>query len=504
MAAEKITSRAKDYSQWYLDIVNRAELAENSDVRGCMVIKPHGYAIWEKIQRALDRMFKDTGHVNAYFPLFIPKSFLAREEQMAEGFAKECAVITHHRLKAIPGQGVEVDPESKLEEPLIIRPTSETIIWNTYRNWVQSWRDLPLLINQWANVVRWEMRTRLFLRTAEFLWQEGHTAHATQQEAEEETRQMVDVYRAFAEEWMAMPVLVGPKSEGQKFPGAVYTLCIEAMMQDKKALQAGTSHFLGQNFAKAFDVTFQDREGKREFAWATSWGVSTRLIGGLIMTHSDDQGLVLPPRLAPIHAVIVPIYKSDAERSAVLEAANKLAQSIRDLPLREWLNYDPVTVRVDDREQYQPGFKFNEWELKGVPVRVELGPKDLAKGACVLARRDLPGKEAKEMGVPLTKAAARIGEMLQAMQTALFERARKIREENTYEVDSYDEFKKKIEEPGGFLLAHWDGTRETEDRIAAETKATIRCIPFDRKKEAGKCMVTGQPSQGRVVFAKAY
>jgi len=504
MAAEKITSRAKDYSQWYLDIVNRAELAENSDVRGCMVIKPHGYAIWERIQRALDRMFKDTGHVNAYFPLFIPKSFLAREEQMAEGFAKECAVITHHRLKAIPGQGVEVDPESKLEEPLIVRPTSETIIWNTYRTWVQSYRDLPLLINQWANVVRWEMRTRLFLRTAEFLWQEGHTAHATQQEAEEETQRIVELYRSFAEDWMAMPVLVGPKSEGQKFPGAVYTLCIEAMMQDKKALQAGTSHFLGQNFAKAFDVTFQDKQGKREHAWATSWGVSTRLIGGLIMTHSDDQGLVLPPRLAPIHAVIVPIYKSDAERSAVLEAANKLAQSIKDLPLREWLNYEPVTVRVDDREQYQPGFKFNEWELKGVPVRVELGPKDLAKGACVLARRDLPGKEAKEMGVPLAQAAKRIGEMLKAMQTALFERARKFRDENTHEIDSYEEFKKRIEEPGGFFLAHWDGTRETEDRIAAETKATIRCIPFNSKKQAGKCMVTGQPSKERVVFAKAY
>lgn len=504
MATEKITSRAKDYSQWYLDIVNRAGLAENSDVRGCMVIKPHGYAVWENIQRALDRMFKDSGHVNAYFPLFIPKSFLAREEQMAEGFAKECAVITHHRLKAIPGGGIEVDPESKLDEPLIVRPTSETIIWNTYRNWVQSYRDLPLLINQWANVVRWEMRTRLFLRTAEFLWQEGHTAHATQQEAEEETRRMVEVYRTFAEEWMAMPVLVGPKSEGQKFPGAIYTLCIEAMMQDKKALQAGTSHFLGQNFAKAFDVKFQDRDGKVEYAWATSWGVSTRLIGGLIMTHSDDQGLVLPPRLAPIHAVIVPIYKTPEEKSAVLEAANKLAQEIRALPLREWLNYEAVTVKVDDREQYQPGFKFNEWELKGVPVRVELGPKDLAKGACVLARRDLPGKEAKEMGVPLNAAAARIGEMLKAMQTALFERASQFRDSNMHEVDSYDDFKKRIEEPGGFYLAHWDGTRETEDRISAETKATIRCIPFDRKKETGKCMVTGQPSEGRAVFAKAY
>jgi prolyl-tRNA synthetase len=504
MAAEKITSRAADYSQWYLDIVHRAGLAENSDVRGCMVIKPHGYAVWEKMQRGLDRLFKDTGHVNAYFPLFIPKSFLAREEEMAAGFAKECAVITHYRLKAVPGQGLQVDPEAKLEEELIVRPTSETIIWNTYKNWIQSYRDLPLLINQWANVVRWEMRTRLFLRTAEFLWQEGHTAHATQAEAEEEARRMVDVYRTFAEDWMAMPVLVGPKSDGQKFPGAVYTLCIEALMQDGKALQAGTSHFLGQNFAKAFDVQFQNEKGQREFAWATSWGVSTRLIGGLIMTHSDDQGLVLPPRLAPIHAVIVPIYKTADERSAVLEAANKLAAEIRELPLREWLNYEPVTVKVDDREQYQPGFKFNEWELKGIPVRVELGPKDLAKGACVLARRDLPGKEAKEMGVPLTKAAARIGEMLKAMQQALFDRAKTFREANTRAVDSYDEFKKLIDAPGGFLLAHWDGTRETEDRIAAETKATIRCIPFDRKSEAGKCILTGKPSEGRVVFAKAY
>jgi prolyl-tRNA synthetase len=502
--AEKITPRAKDYSQWYLDIVKAAGLAENSDVRGCMVIKPHGYAIWEKIQRGLDRLFKDTGHVNAYFPLFIPKSFLAREEEMAEGFAKECAVVTHHRLKSVPGGGIEVDPEAKLEEPLVVRPTSETIIWNTYKSWVQSYRDLPLLINQWANVVRWEMRTRLFLRTAEFLWQEGHTAHATECEAIEETRRMVDVYRAFAEEWMAMPVLVGPKSEGQKFPGAIYTLCIEAMMQDKKALQSGTSHFLGQNFARAFDVQFQNREGKLEYAWATSWGVSTRLIGGLIMTHSDDQGLILPPRLAPIHAVIVPIYKSAEERSAVLAAAQKLAASIRDLPLREWLNYEPVTVKVDDREQYQPGFKFNEWEVKGVPVRVELGPKDLAKGACVLARRDLPGKEAKEMGVPLDRAAARVGELLQAMQKELFERARKYRDANSFEVNSYEEFKQKIEEPGGFLWAHWDGSRETEDRIANETKATIRCIPFDRKKEAGRCMVTGKPSEGRVVFAKAY
>jgi prolyl-tRNA synthetase len=423
---------------------------------------------------------------------------------MAAGFAKECAVVTHYRLKAVPGQGLVVDPEAKLEEELIVRPTSETIIWHTYKNWIQSYRDLPLLINQWANVVRWEMRTRLFLRTAEFLWQEGHTAHATQTEAEEETRRMVEVYRTFAEEWMAMPVLVGPKSEGQKFPGAVYTLCIEAMMQDGKALQAGTSHFLGQNFAKAFDVQFQNKEGQREFAWATSWGVSTRLIGGLIMSHSDDQGLVIPPRLAPIHAVIVPIYKTAEERSAVLEAANKLAAEVRELPLREWLNYEPVTVKVDDREQYQPGYKFNEWELKGIPVRVELGPKDLAKGACVLARRDLPGKEAKEMGVPLTKAANRIGEMLKAMQTALFEKAKNLRDTNTRAVDSYDQFKTLIEEQPGFLMAHWDGTRETEERIAAETKATIRCVPFDRKPEPGKCILTGKPSEGRVVFAKAY
>lgn len=504
MAGEKITKRADDYSQWYLDIVHRAGLAENSDVRGCMVIKPQGYAIWEKMQRGLDRLFKDTGHVNAYFPLFIPKSFLAREEEMAAGFAKECAVVTHYRLKAIPGKGVQVDPEAKLEEELIIRPTSETIIWNTYKNWIQSYRDLPLLINQWANVVRWEMRTRLFLRTAEFLWQEGHTAHATQQEAEEETRRMLEVYQNFAENWMAMPVLTGPKSEGQKFPGAVYTLCIEAMMQDRKALQAGTSHFLGQNFAKAFDVKFQSAEGKLEYAWATSWGVSTRLIGGLIMTHSDDQGLVVPPRLAPIHVVIVPIGKGEAERKSVLEAAEKLATGLRDLPREEFFGYEPVTVKIDKDLDKSPGWRFNEWELKGVPIRVELGPKDLANNACVLARRDLPGKENKQMGVPLADAPGRIVTMLKEMQQALFDRAKQLREANTFEVNSYDEFKKKIDEPGGFLLAHWDGTRETEEQISAETKATIRCIPFDRKKEAGKCMVTGKPSEGRVVFAKAY
>jgi prolyl-tRNA synthetase len=502
--AEQITPRAKDYAQWYLDVVQRAGLAENSAVRGCMVIKPHGYALWERMQRALDRMFKDTGHVNAYFPLFIPKSYLAREEQMAEGFAKECAVVTHYRLKSVPGKGLIVDPEAKLEEELIIRPTSETIIWNTYKGWIQSYRDLPLLINQWCNVVRWEMRTRLFLRTAEFLWQEGHTAHATQKEAEAEARLILDVYQRFAEEWMAMPVLTGPKTEGQKFPGAIYTLCIEALMQDKKALQAGTSHYLGQNFAKAFDVKFQSSAGQLEYAWATSWGVSTRLVGGLLMTHSDDQGLVVPPRLAPIHVVIVPIFRKPEERQAVVAAAQQLAARIKDVPLGDWLNYEPLVVKVDDRDQYQPGFKFHEWEVKGVPIRVELGPKDLANNACVLARRDLPGKESKEMGVPLASAATRIVELLKTMQIELLERAREFRAANSFHVETYDEFKQKIEEPGGFLWAHWDGTKETEDRIAAETKATIRCIPFDRTLEAGKCMVTGKPSAGRVVFAKAY
>ncbi len=502
--AEKVTPRDKDYSQWYLDIVQQAGLAENSEVRGCMVIKPHGYAIWEKMQQALDRMFKDTGHVNAYFPLFIPKSFLAKEEEMAAGFAKECAVVTHYRLKAVPGKGIQVDPEARLEEELIIRPTSETIIWHTYKNWIQSYRDLPLLINQWCNVVRWEMRTRLFLRTAEFLWQEGHTAHATQAEAEEETRRMLGVYQTFAEDWMAMPVFTGPKSDGQKFPGAVYTLCIEAMMQDRRALQAGTSHFLGQNFAKAFDVKFQNQAGQLEHAWATSWGVSTRLVGGLIMTHSDDQGLVLPPRLAPIHVVIVPIFRKPEEKVAVCAAAQQLAQAIRDLPPDPWLNYQPLGVKVDDRDQHQPGFKFNQWELRGVPIRIELGPKDLANNACVLARRDLPGKEAKEMGLPLAAAPARIFDRLKAMQTALFDKAKKFRDANCHSVDTYDDFKKMIEEPGGFLFAHWDGTRASEDRIAAETKATIRCIPFDRTKEAGQCILTGQPSEGRVVFAKAY
>jgi prolyl-tRNA synthetase len=501
--AEKITPRATDYSQWYLDVVKQAGLAENSDVRGCMVIKPNGYSLWEKIQRGLDGLFKETGHVNAYFPLFIPKSFLAKEEEMAEGFAKECAVVTHYRLKAEKGKGLVVDPEARLEEELIIRPTSETIIWNTYRNWVQSYRDLPLLINQWCNVVRWEMRTRLFLRTAEFLWQEGHTAHATQEEAEVETRRMVEIYRQFAEDWRAMPVFVGPKSEGQKFPGAVYTLCIEALMQDGKALQAGTSHFLGQNFSKAFDVTFQSDKGVREFAWATSWGVSTRLIGGLLMTHSDDQGLVVPPRLAPLHVVICPLGKTDAERSNSIAAGEKLAVEIRALPRDEFFGFEPISVKVDIEFDKSPGWRFAEHELRGVPVRVELGPKDLDKQSCVLGRRDRPGKDGKEMGVPLAQAAGRIDRLLRDMQKSLFDRAKAFRDAHVRTADSYDQFKTLIEEPG-FVWAHWDGTRATEDRVQQETKATIRCIPFDGPQTPGNCMVTGAPSSRPVLFARAY
>jgi prolyl-tRNA synthetase len=501
--AEKITPRANDYSQWYIDIVKQAQLAENAAVRGCMVIKPTGYALWENMQRGLDRLFKETGHVNAYFPLFIPKSFLAREEEMAEGFAKECAVVTHYRLKAEKGKGLVIDPEAKLDEELIVRPTSETIIWNTYKDWIQSYRDLPLLINQWANVVRWEMRTRLFLRTAEFLWQEGHTAHATEAEAREETRTMLEVYRRFAEEWMAMPVLTGPKSEGQKFPGAVETLCIEAMMQDGRALQAGTSHFLGQNFAKAFDVTFTNREGKREFAWATSWGVSTRLIGGLIMTHSDDNGLVVPPRLAPTHVVICPMGRSDAERAPAIEAAEALAREIRAIPRDEFYGYEPIQVKIDTTFDKQPGFRFAEYELRGVPVRVELGPKDLEKQACVVARRDVPGKEGKQVGVPLAGAAMHIDGLLREIQAGLLDRARKFRDSRIRSVDNYDDFKAAIEEPG-FLLAHWDGKRETEDAIQQETKATIRCIPFAGDDSPGSCVKTGRPSARRVIFARAY
>jgi prolyl-tRNA synthetase len=499
---KKITTRMNDYSQWYLDIVRRAELAENSDVRGCMVIKPNGFALWENMQRAIDGLFKATGHVNAYFPLFIPKSFFQKEEQMAEGFAKECAVVTHYRLKSKDGK-IEVDPEAKLEEELIVRPTSETIIWNTYRGWIQSYRDLPLLINQWCNVVRWEMRTRLFLRTAEFLWQEGHTAHATQAEAEAETLQMVNVYRQFAEEWMAMPVLVGPKSDGQKFPGAVYTLCIEALMQDGRALQAGTSHFLAQNFSKAFDVQFTAESGKREFAWATSWGASTRLIGGLIMTHSDDNGLVLPPRLAPTHVVICPMGKNDEERAPCIVAAEKLASAIGELPRDDFYGYQPLRVKIDRDYKNMPGHRFAEWELRGVPVRVEIGPKDIEKNACVLARRDIPGKEGKTMGVPMADAPKQIDALLRQIQKNLFDRAKKFRDDTMRTANSYDEFKQMIEQPG-FVWAHWDGTRATEDKIQEETKATIRVIPFDGPKEPGKCMVTGAPSERRVVFARAY
>ena len=499
---KKITSRAANYSEWYLDIVHRAGLAENSEVRGCMVIKPNGYALWEKIQQGLDGLFKATGHVNAYFPLFIPKSFFQREEQMAEGFAKECAVVTHYRLLSNQGR-IEVDPAAKLEEELIVRPTSETIIWNSYKSWIQSYRDLPLLINQWANVVRWEMRTRLFLRTAEFLWQEGHTAHATQQEAEAETAQMVEVYRKFAEDWMAMPVIVGRKSEGQKFPGAVYTLCIEALMQDGKALQAGTSHFLGQNFAKAFDVTFQDEKGQRQHPWATSWGASTRLIGGLIMTHSDDTGLIVPPRLAATHVVIVPLGKNDAERQPVLEAANKLANALRSMPRDEFHGYQPLVVKIDQDFSKAPGFRFAEWELRGVPVRVEIGPKDMEKNACVVARRDMPGKEGKTMGVPIEGAPAFIDKLMREIQQNLFTRAKQCRDASMRRAETYDQFKQMIEEPG-FIWAHWDGTTETENLIQEETKATIRCIPFDRPAETGKCMVTGKPSEGLVVLARAY
>jgi prolyl-tRNA synthetase len=501
--AEKITPRKDDYAKWYLDVVKQAGLADNSDVRGCMVIKPTGYAIWENMQRGLDRMFKDTGHVNAYFPLFIPMSYLAKEEQMAEGFAKECAVVTHYRLKADKGVPLHVDPDAKLEEPLIVRPTSETIIWNTYKNWIQSYRDLPLLINQWCNVVRWEMRTRLFLRTAEFLWQEGHTAHATAKEAEEETLQMVRVYQKFAEEFMAMPVMVGPKSEGQKFPGAIYTLCIEAMMQDGKALQAGTSHFLGQNFAKAFDVTFTNVDNKIEHAWATSWGVSTRLIGGLIMTHSDDNGLVLPPRLAPTHVVICPLGRNDAERAPAIAAAEKLAAELKAIPRCEFYSYEPIQVKIDTMFDKQPGYRYAEYELRGVPVRVEIGAKDLEKQSCAVARRDRPGKEGKQFGVLLESAASHIDTLLREIQVALFDRAKKYRDEGIRTANSYAEFKTMIEAPG-FIWAHWDGTAETERKIQEETQATIRCIPFDGPADAGACMVTGQPSAKRVLFARAY
>ncbi len=488
--AQKITKREKDYSQWYLDVVKEAQLAEHSPVRGCMVIRPTGMALWENMRTALDQMFKDTGHENAYFPLFIPKSFLSKEAQHVEGFAKECAVITHSRLKSVDG-GVEVDPESKLEEELIVRPTSETIIWDTYRNWIQSYRDLPILINQWANVVRWEMRTRLFLRTMEFLWQEGHTAHATEQEAVDETLQMLEVYRTFAEEFMAMPVITGVKTESERFAGAEETYCIEALMQDGKALQAGTSHFLGQNFAKAFDVKFQDKDGEHKLVWASSWGVSTRLIGGLIMTHSDDHGLVIPPKLAPTQVVIVPIYRSDEERALVLEYGDSIFSELKALGIR---------VKLDDRDNYKPGFKFAEHEARGIPLRVAIGPRDVEKGNVELARRDTLTKsfESRE------NIGTLIQGLLETIQTDLFEAAKKFRAEMTSEVDTYEEFKQVLEEKGGFIYAHWDGTPETEELIKNETKATIRCIPLNGDTTEGKCMVTGKPSKQKVLFAKAY
>lgn len=484
-------TRAENYAQWYQDLVIKADLAENSAVRGCMVIKPYGYAIWEKMQGVLDKMFKDTGHVNAYFPLFIPKSFLSKEAAHVEGFAKECAVVTHYRLKnAEDGSGIIVDPEAKLEEELIVRPTSETIIWNTYRGWIQSWRDLPILINQWANVVRWELRTRLFLRTAEFLWQEGHTAHATAEEAIEETRKMLDVYATFAETIMALPVIKGVKTANERFAGALDTYCIEAMMQDGKALQAGTSHFLGQNFAKAFDVKFTGKDGKQEFVWATSWGVSTRLMGALIMAHSDDQGLVLPPMLAPIQVVIVPIYKNDEQLKQISAAVEVL---VNDLRSRQ------ISVKFDDRDTHKPGWKFNEYEFKGVPVRVAIGPRDLENGTAEVARRDTKEKSVMQ----LTDLGMKIEHLLENIQQNIYDRALSFRESKMIRVDSWSEFKDKIEE-GGFLLAHWDGTPETEEKIKQETKATIRCIPLDAKEEVGACVYSGRPSSQRVIFARAY
>ncbi|SDE52282.1 prolyl-tRNA synthetase [Pricia antarctica] len=489
---KRLTKRNEDYSKWYNELVVGADLAENSGVRGCMVIKPYGFAIWEKMQAELDRMFKETGHENAYFPLFIPKSYLSKEASHVEGFAKECAVVTHYRLKnAEDGSGIIVDPDAKLEEELIVRPTSETIIWDTYRRWIQSYRDLPLLINQWANVVRWEMRTRLFLRTAEFLWQEGHTAHATEPEAIEEAEKIMNLYADFAENHMAMPVIKGLKTESERFAGAVETYCIEGMMQDGKALQAGTSHFLGQNFAKAFDVKFATKEGKQEYVWATSWGVSTRLVGALIMTHSDDNGLVLPPKLAPIQVVIIPIYKG-------LEQLDAISEKIK--PLVKELRSKGISVKFDNRDTHKPGFKFNEYELKGVPVRLAVGQRDLENGTYEVARRDTLTKEV----VPMDGVVAKIEFLLEDIQKNIYQKARDFRDTHITKVDTYEEFKTILEEKGGFISAHWDGTLETENRIKDETKATIRCIPIDDEREAGLCMVTGKRSERRVLFAKAY
>ncbi len=489
--AKDFPKRSENYSEWYNELVVRADLAEQSAVRGCMVIKPYGYAIWEKMQHQLDKMFKETGHQNAYFPLFIPKSFLSREAEHVEGFAKECAVVTHHRLMNDPnGGGVVVDPSAKLEEELIVRPTSETIIWSTYKNWIKSYRDLPILCNQWANVVRWEMRTRMFLRTAEFLWQEGHTAHATREEAEAETRKMLDVYADFAERYMAMPVIKGHKSPNERFAGALDTLCIEAMMQDGKALQAGTSHFLGQNFAKAFEVQFLNKENKLEYVWATSWGVSTRLMGALIMTHSDDNGLVLPPHLAPIHVAIVPIAKSD-------EQMRQLDEHIA--PIVKALEAKGLVVKYDNRSEYKPGWKFNEYEFKGVPVRLAIGPRDFENGTCEVCRRDTLEKTT----MPIEGIAEYVSGLMEQIQQNLFKKAADFRASQTRKVDTWDDFKVEIEK-NGFLLCHWDGTQETEERIKEETKATIRCIPFDAPEEEGKCIYSGKPSHRRVVFARSY
>jgi len=488
--AKELASRAENYSQWYNDLVIKADLAESSAVRGSMVIKPYGYAIWEKMQAALDQMFKDTGHVNAYFPLFIPKSFFAREAAHVEGFAKECAVVTHYRLKNDGKGGVMVDESAKLEEELIVRPTSETIIWDTYKKWIQSYRDLPLLINQWANVVRWEMRTRLFLRTAEFLWQEGHTAHATKDEAVKEAELILDVYADFAEKWMGVPVLKGVKSPGERFAGAVETYCIEALMQDGKALQAGTSHFLGQNFAKAFDVKYVTKDNQQEHVWATSWGVSTRLVGALIMSHSDDNGLVLPPKLAPIQVVIVPIYKKPEQLDEITTEVDKI---VKDLKAKG------ISVKFDNRDTHKPGFKFAEWELKGVPVRLGIGPRDLENGTIEVARRDTLEKET----LAIQDIAHKIENLLENIQNNIFQKALSFRDDNTFNVDSWDEFKDRIEK-GGFVWAHWDGSDETEEKIKEETKATIRLIPVNGKLKEGKCIFSGKPSKQRVVFAKAY
>jgi prolyl-tRNA synthetase len=490
--AKDFATREENYSKWYNDIVSRAELAENSAVRGCMVIKPYGYAIWEGMQATLDKMFKDTGHSNAYFPIFIPKSFFSKEAAHVEGFAKECAVVTHYRLKNDPdGKGVVVDEDAKLDEELIIRPTSETIIWDTYRNWVQSYRDLPILVNQWANVVRWEMRTRMFLRTTEFLWQEGHTAHATMEEALNETTQMLDVYADFAENFMAIPVLKGVKSANERFAGALETYCIEALMQDGKALQAGTSHFLGQNFAKAFDVKFASKEGKLEYVWATSWGVSTRLIGALIMAHSDDNGLVLPPKLAPIQVVIVPIYKNEEQYDLVCGKAKEILSMLQKKGIR---------VKLDDRDTYKPGWKFNEYEFKGVPLRIALGPRDVENGTVEMARRDTLEKTIFQQA----DIANKIEHLLESIQDNMYQKALSFRESKTFYADTWEEFNSILDEKGGFIYAHWDGTPETEQKIKEETKATIRCIPLNNKMEDGKCIYSGKPSSQRVVFARAY